>query len=187
LRASPDVEEVILSGGDPLTLSSARLAELITALDDIDTLATLRVHTRFPVVLPSRVTSGLLRLLERTRLRTVVVVHSNHANEISEPTVTDALRALSESSDHLLNQSVLLHGVNDSVAALRELSEALFAANVMPYYVHMLDRVSGSAHFDVAFARAHSLVRQLRNELPGYLVPRLVREDPGALSKTTLY
>lgn len=184
LRAAPDVEEVILSGGDPLTLSTAKLAELVAALENIATVTTLRVHTRFPIVVPSRVTADLQRMLDESRLRTVIVVHCNHANELDDPAVADALHALSRSCDLLLNQSVLLRGVNDDVAALRELSMSLFRANVMPYYLHMLDPVAGSAHYAVAESHGRWLLGKLRAELPGYLVPRLVREDPGALSKT---
>jgi len=187
LRATADVEEVILSGGDPLTLSTAKLTDLIEALEGIESVTTLRLHTRFPIIIPSRVTAGLLRMLEETRLRTVVVVHSNHANELRDPEVAASLRALAASTDLLLNQSVLLGGVNDNVPALCELSRALFDVGVTPYYLHMLDPVAGSAHFTVPRARARTIMRQLRAELPGYLVPRLVREDPGALSKTPVY
>jgi EF-P beta-lysylation protein EpmB len=186
LRESTDVEEVILSGGDPLSLSTRRLAELIEGLETIDSVKTLRVHTRFPIVLPSRVTRSLLGLLHRTRMQTVFVLHCNHANELDSSDVADALQNLSECTDLLLNQSVLLRGVNDTPQALRDLSIALFRANVMPYYLHLLDRVSGSAHFDVPEAEASELMIQLRSELPGYLVPKLVRENPGALSKTPI-
>ncbi len=184
LRASPDVEEVILSGGDPLSLSTARLAELVEALDTIDSIRTLRIHTRFPIVLPARVTASLLSLLRHSRMRTVIVLHCNHANELDDTDVLDALTGLSESAEFLLNQSVLLRGVNDTPEALRDLSSALFDARVMPYYIHLLDRVAGSAHFEVAEDEARRLMQQLRSELPGYLVPKLVRECPGALSKT---
>jgi len=187
LRATADVEEVILSGGDPLTLSTAKLSELIDALEGIESVTTLRLHTRFPIIIPSRVTTDLLQMLERTRLRTVLVVHCNHANELRDPEVAASLRALAAGTDLLLNQSVLLGGVNDNVAALSELSRALFDVGVTPYYLHMLDPVAGSAHFTVPRTRARALMRQLRAELPGYLVPRLVREDPGALSKTPVY
>jgi len=187
LRAATDVEEVILSGGDPLTLSTARLAELIDALERIETVTTLRLHTRFPIIIPSRVTANLLQMLEGTRLRTVVVVHSNHANELRDPEVAASLRALAASTDLLLNQSVLLSGVNDNAPTLCELSRALFDVGVTPYYLHMLDRVAGGAHFAVPRARALAIMRKLRAELPGYLVPRLVREEPGALSKTPVY
>jgi len=184
LRESPEVEEVILSGGDPLSLATPRLAELIRALEAIDTVTTLRIHTRFPIILPSRVTASLQQLLRETRLQTVVVVHCNHANELDSPAVAAALQHLHACVDALLNQSVLLRGVNDSSSALCELSKALFRSQVLPYYLHLLDRVSGSAHFEVSTIHARALMEKLRSSLPGYLVPRLVREEPGALSKT---
>jgi EF-P beta-lysylation protein EpmB len=185
VAADPEVEEVILSGGDPLSLSNRRLAELATKLERASSVKTLRIHTRFPVVLPERVDRGLLALLSDTRLRTVVVIHCNHANEL-DASVADALGALHETVDQLLNQSVLLHGVNDDVAALAALSERLFACGVLPYYLHLLDPVEGAAHFDVPDARGRELVAELRKRLSGYLVPRLVREVPGELSKTAI-
>lgn len=184
LRKSDDVEEVILSGGDPLSLSTARLRELTSGLEEIESITTLRIHTRFPIALPARVTPSLLTALAETRLRTVVVVHCNHANELAAADVHTALCALHASVDALLNQSVLLRDINDSVSALKELSKALLGSRVLPYYLHLLDRVSGSAHFEVPADEAIALVSALRNELPGYLVPTLVREEPGALSKT---
>jgi EF-P beta-lysylation protein EpmB len=187
LREMPDVDEVILSGGDPLSLSTPRLRELIEGLDVLDTITTLRIHTRFPVVLPARITQSLLDVLRDTRLRIVVVIHSNHANELLGDDISDALHRLGQSVDLLLNQSVLLRGINDSSRALCDLSNALFDNNVLPYYLHMLDRVSGSAHFEVAHEQALELVHQLRNNLPGYLVPKLVREVPDALSKTPVF
>lgn len=187
LRTTPDIDEVILSGGDPLSLSTPRLAELIEGLEAIDTIRTLRIHTRFPVVLPSRLTQSLLRTLQRSRLRIVVVLHCNHANELSGADVRDAMTRLSQSVDFLLNQSVLLRGVNDSVQALCDLSDALFDNQIMPYYLNLLDRVAGSAHFEVAQAEALELMQHLRSKLPGYLVPKLVREVPDALSKTPVF
>ncbi|MGD2167182.1 MAG: EF-P beta-lysylation protein EpmB [Gammaproteobacteria bacterium] len=184
LRESPDIEEVILSGGDPLSLSTRRLRELVAGIEAIDSVTTLRIHTRFPIVVPSRVTPSLTQLLGTTRLKTVVVLHCNHANELAGEDVTDALRRLDRCTDLLLNQSVLLRGINDDPRTLAELSAALFRAHVLPYYLHMLDRVAGSAHFDVPEDAARSLIGELRGRLPGYLVPQLVREESGALSKT---
>lgn len=184
LRKSPDIHEVILSGGDPLSLATSRLAELLCALEEIPTLSTVRIHTRFPTVLSSRVTPALLAMLGETRLKTVVVLHCNHENELAGADVAEALTHLRMAVDVLLNQSVLLRGVNDSVDTLTGLSSALLRSGVLPYYLHLLDPVSGSAHFDVAADEAKFLVAQMRKELPGYLVPRLVREQPGALSKT---
>jgi EF-P beta-lysylation protein EpmB len=184
LRARPDLREAILSGGDPLSLSNRRLGELVAKIETTS-VGTLRIHTRFPVVVPERVDAGLLDLLGSTRLATVVVVHCNHANELDEG-VGSALRALRGRVGALLNQSVLLQGVNDSLEALTALSERLFACGVLPYYLHLLDAVAGAAHFDVDASIGRDLVAQLRARLPGYLVPRLVRETPGELSKTLI-
>jgi EF-P beta-lysylation protein EpmB len=184
LRGAPDVREAILSGGDPLSLSNRRLGELVARLDDT-ALTTLRIHTRFPIAVPERVDDGLLRVLRGTRLETVLVVHANHANEL-DAHVASALAALRGVLTALLNQSVLLRGVNDDAGALASLSERLFACGALPYYLHLLDRVAGAAHFEVDEATAIRLVAQLRSRLPGYLVPRLVRETPQELSKTLL-
>lgn len=183
IEADPSIGEVILSGGDPLTLTDARLAVLVERLGTIAHVARLRIHTRLPVVLPERVTDELLALLARTRLKSVVVIHANHAHEI-DAAVADALARLRDAGVARLNQSVLLAGVNDNVDALVDLSEALFAADVLPYYLHLLDKVAGAAYFDVAEARGRELIDQMQQRLPGYLVPRLVREEPGAPGKT---
>jgi L-lysine 2,3-aminomutase len=185
LSGDASVEEVILSGGDPLALSDERLAELAARLAAIPHLRRLRVHTRLPVVLPQRVEDALLDWLTGSRLRPVVVIHTNHAQEIDEA-VRAALRRLSTAGVTLLNQAVLLRGVNDTPQALAALSEALFAAGVLPYYLHQLDRVHGAAHFEVDERRACALHEALAARLPGYLVPRLVREVPGAPGKTPL-
>jgi len=185
LRESGDVTEVILSGGDPLSLSDRRLAELVTEIEGAASVDTLRVHTRFPIVLPERVNGPLLDLLSKTRLNTVLVVHCNHANEING-SVRAALRDLKSVGTQLLNQSVLLLGINDDTDRLEALSRSLFACGVLPYYLHLLDPVAGAAHFDVEEFRGRDLITQLRDRLPGYLVPRLVREEPGKLSKTII-
>ena len=178
----PDVQEVILSGGDPLTLSDRRLAEFVRTIEAIPHVERLRLHTRLPVVLPERVTQELRAWLSGTRLKTVVVIHANHAQELDAPTRV-ACAQLADSGATLLNQSVLLRGVNDNVEALTQLSEGLFAAGVLPYYLHLLDRVQGAAHFDVSEVVARQLMAGLNACLPGYLVPRLVREQPGAPGK----
>jgi len=185
LRDAQDVTEIILSGGDPLSLSNERLSALIDQIESLPQVDTLRIHSRFPVVLPERIDRGLLGLLERTQLDVVMVTHCNHAQEIDEA-VADALGALRRTGATLLNQSVLLGGVNDDAAVLAALSRRLFAAGVLPYYLHELDAVSGAAHFRVARESAVALVEELRRSLPGYLVPRLVREIPGELSKTVV-
>ena len=176
------ITEVILSGGDPLSLPDERLAELARELVTIPHVRRLRIHSRMPIVLPVRVDDRLLAWLSDLPLQKVIVVHANHANELDSETRA-ALRRLGGSGATLLNQSVLLRGVNDETSVLADLSEALFAANVLPYYLHLLDKVQGAAHFNVPEAKARSLLVSLRNRLPGYLVPRLVREVPGEASK----
>lgn len=177
-----EIAEVILSGGDPLTASDRRLSRLADDLAAVPHVRRLRLHTRMPVVLPERVDDSLLRWLKRSRLETVVVIHANHAREI-DGEVRRALGRLAAAGVTLLNQSVLLKGVNDRPEDLEALSEALFAAGVLPYYLHLLDRVHGAAHFEVDEAAARDLVRELIERLPGYLVPRLVREVPGVPAK----
>ena len=185
LSADTQVTEVILSGGDPLTLTNEAIGELIRAMENVASVQTLRFHTRFPIIIPERVDAGLVDTLAATRLRTVFVVHCNHANEI-DASVRRALADLKAAGAQLLNQSVLLKGVNDNEDDLAELSQRLFDAGVLPYYLHLLDPVAGAAHFDVAPARGRALVAGLRRRLPGYLVPRLAREVPGESSKTIL-
>lgn len=179
------IAEVILSGGDPLALSDRRLAELSRHLEAVPHLKRLRLHTRLPVVLPERVNDEFLSWLGDMRLKTVIVVHVNHAQEI-DAAVKAMLCRLKRSGAALLNQSVLLRGVNDDASALAALSESLFDAGVLPYYLHVLDKVQGAAHFEVKDAVAKDLLRQLNMRLPGYLVPRLVREIKGAAGKHPL-
>ncbi|HEY0178515.1 MAG TPA: EF-P beta-lysylation protein EpmB, partial [Dokdonella sp.] len=185
LRADASIEEVILSGGDPLSLSTPKLAELGAELVRIPHVRRLRVHTRLPVVLPERVDGELLDWLAALPLQRVVVLHANHPNEI-DAAVAAAAAALRGAGATVLNQAVLLRGVNDDVGTLAALSERLFAGGVLPYYLHQLDRVAGAAHFEVDDARALALADALRARLPGYLVPRLVREVRGAPSKLPL-
>ena len=183
IAADPSIEEVILSGGDPLSLSDRRLAALSAHLATIPHLRRLRIHTRHPVVLPERVDAALLEWLQADRLQKIMVIHANHPREL-DASVMEALARLRTIGVTLLNQSVLLRDVNDSVTTLVELSERLFTAGVLPYYLHLLDRVAGAHHFDVPAAEAADLIQGLRVRLPGYLVPRLVREDAGAPCKT---
>lgn len=185
LQSATDVSEVILSGGDPLSLSNRRLTELVGKLEEIGHITALRIHSRFPIVLPQRIDSGLLRLLADSRFDTVVVTHCNHAQEI-DASVAVALRALRSTGATLLNQSVLLRGVNDNIATLCALSRRLLATGTLPYYIHELDPVAGAAHFRVPRPQACELAEEMRRRLPGYLVPRFVREIPGELSKTIL-
>lgn len=185
IREDASLTEVILSGGDPLSLSDAKLAALVAALDDIPHLQRLRLHTRQPVVLPERVDEALLAWLGRSRLRTVIVLHINHAQEIDAP-LAAALQRLRGSGAQLLNQSVLLRGVNDRVEVLKDLSEKLFANGVLPYYLHLMDQVPGVLHYDVSEREGVSLMTELSAQLPGYLVPRLVREIAGQPAKTVI-
>jgi len=183
VRSDSSINEVLLSGGDPLSLSDRRLKELSTGLCDIAHVRRLRIHTRQPVVLPERIDASFCRWLTELPLQKVVVLHANHGNEI-DATVRSACAKLRDCGATLLNQAVLLRGVNDTVAALCGLSESLFSAGVLPYYLNLLDRVQGAAHFEVQEAQALVLLESLRARLPGYLVPKLVREIPGATSKS---
>jgi len=183
IASDDSLEEVILSGGDPLSLGDARLSQLTDAIAAIPHVRRIRVHTRQPIVLPSRVDEGLLAWLRGIRLPVVFVLHANHPREI-DGEVRQACASLRAAGAQLLNQSVLLRGVNDDVDTLCNLSGELFDAGVLPYYLHLADRVRGTAHFDVEEDRARELVASLMARLPGYLVPRLVREEPGASSKT---
>jgi len=185
IAADPSIEEVILSGGDPLSLSDDKLSALVTQLDQIPHLRRLRLHTRTAVVLPERVDQALLDWLGRSRLQKVVVLHVNHAEEI-DAAVEAAITRLRNAGATLLNQSVLLRRVNDSAGILASLSERLFACGVLPYYLHLLDRVQGVGHFEVNEINAVKIMGELAARLPGYLVPRLARETPGAPAKTLL-
>ncbi len=185
VRAQPSIREVILSGGDPLTLDDATLAHTAERLSKITHLQRIRLHTRIPVVIPQRVTDDLVRWMHRSRLTVIVVVHVNHPAEI-DGGVADALGRLADAGVPLLSQSVLLRGVNDSAEVLAELCERLVNLRVMPYYLHQLDRVAGAAHYEVPEQAGRELVRQLRARLPGYAVPRYVRETVGESSKRVL-
>jgi EF-P beta-lysylation protein EpmB len=185
IASDPSLEEIILSGGDPLSLSDSRLTSLTDELAKIPHIRRLRLHTRQPVVLPSRVDAGLTAWLQRLPWPVVFVLHANHANEIDD-SVRAACAHLREHGVTLLNQAVLLKGVNDNADALVDLSRALFDAGVLPYYLHVLDKVTGAAHFDLPEARAQELAGELAARLSGYLVPRLVREVEGAPAKLSL-
>ena len=185
IRADPGIDEVLLSGGDPLSLATSKLAELTDALAGIAHLKRLRIHSRLPVVLPERVDDALLEWLAALPWPVAFVIHANHANEF-DTSVDAALLRLRQAGAQLLNQAVLLRGVNDSVDALADLSERSFAAGVLPYYLHQLDRVQGVAHFEVEDTQALALHGALAARLSGYLVPRLVREIPGDTGKRPL-
>jgi EF-P beta-lysylation protein EpmB len=185
IAADATVTEVLLSGGDPLTLVDGWLAELAERLAAIGHLRRLRVHTRLPIVIPQRVCDRLLAWLRGTRLTPIVVVHANHPAEL-DAAAAAALARLVDAGVTVLNQSVLLRGVNDRADVLAELCERLVDLRVMPYYLHQLDRVVGAAHFEVPVAEGRRLVRALRERLPGYAVPRYVRETAGRAYKIPL-
>lgn len=185
LTAHPEVNEVILSGGDPLMSKDDFLQYLLEALAALPQLTRVRIHTRLPVVIPSRVTKQLCAMLKKSRLKVVVVLHINHANEIDSHFI-EAMTKLQQTGAQLLNQSVLLKGVNDNSQALIALSEALFSANILPYYLFLLDKVQGAQHFDLPETQAQQLIKEISSALPGYLVPKLSREIAGEKSKTII-
>ena len=180
-----EISEVILRGGDPLSVSDHKLSELVERLAQIPHIRRLRIHSRLPVVLPSRITSALVNTLAAHEMHTVVVLHTNHPNELQSDLST-GLEHLRHAGVHCLNQSVLLAGVNDSAQTLVALSEALFDYGVLPYYLHCLDPVAGSGHFAVEQSRMADIYQEMRKRLPGYLLPRLVRESPGDTAKQPL-
>lgn len=182
IRSQKDIKEVIFSGGDPLLVSDDILETTIQQIAEIESVEILRIHTRMPIVLPDRVTCKLLEILQKTRLEVVCVVHCNHPNELDD-SVRIKITELRDANIHVLNQSVLLKGVNDSVETLCQLSHGLFKAGILPYYLHVLDKVQGAAHFDIDEQNALNIHENMRKSLPGYLLPRLVREIPGELSK----
>ncbi len=186
IAGDASIAEVILSGGDPLMLPDAQLARIAAQLADIPHLQTLRIHTRLPVVIPARVDDALLGWLSETPLQTVIVIHCNHPAEIDDK-LAAALRRLANAGTRLFNQSVLLRGVNDDPATLATLSRRLFDCQTQPYYLHLLDKVDGAAHFDVEPARASAIHDALSARLPGYLVPRLVQDLPGQPAKRALH
>jgi EF-P beta-lysylation protein EpmB len=185
LRADPGLREVVLSGGDPLTLSDERLARWVARLAQVPQLRRLRVHSRVPVVLPERITDDLLAALCHSRLPVAMVLHINHPAEIDQA-LGAAVERLHGAGIWLFNQAVLLRGVNDQAEILRELSERLGECRIVPYYLHLLDRVAGAAHFAVGEERARALLEELRACLPGYLVPKLVKEVAGQAYKSPI-
>ena len=185
IREHTELNEVILSGGDPLMAKDHELSWLITQLSDIPHIKRLRIHTRLPVVIPSRVTDELCDILALTRLKVVMVSHINHVNEV-DLALINAFTRLKQANVTLLNQSVLLKGVNDSAEALIQLSEALFDSGVQPYYLHVLDKVQGAAHFYVSDKRAKAIIVEMMGQVSGYMVPKLTREVGGKPSKTPL-
>jgi EF-P beta-lysylation protein EpmB len=181
-----DISEVILSGGDPLLLNDERLEKLIQQLSAIQHLKRIRIHSRLPIVLPARITNELINSLTKSAKQIVLVVHCNHANEINTRVIA-GFTLLQNKGITLFNQSVLLKGVNDDATVLCELSEQLFSLGIIPYYLHLMDKATGTGHFDVPETTAIALIQQMQNILPGYLVPKLVMEQAGALSKQPIH
>lgn len=179
------ITEVLLSGGDPLLIKDESLSLFIKQLAEIKHVERLRIHSRLSIVLPERITENLIACLTQTRLQIIMVAHCNHPNEI-DTSVKIAMKRFQAANIALFNQSVLLKDINNDASVLIELSKALFAMGVVPYYLHLLDRVQGAAHFEVPEKQARVLYADLVKNLPGYLVPKLVREEPGAAAKSSL-
>jgi EF-P beta-lysylation protein EpmB len=185
LMDNPEISEVILSGGDPLLLSDNNLQHLIQQLDAIAHLKRIRIHSRLPIVLPARITTEFMNILQQSTKQIIVVVHCNHVNELSTEVKT-ACEKIRLAGVTLLNQSVLLKGINNNVLQLSQLSEKLLGFGILPYYLHLLDKASGTGHFEVPKSEAISLIHELKNCLPGYLVPKLAQEEAGKPSKTII-
>ncbi|HEY8036979.1 MAG TPA: EF-P beta-lysylation protein EpmB [Methylobacter sp.] len=185
IQNNTDISEVILSGGDPLLLSDSRLSSLIQQLNNIEHVQRIRIHSRLPIVLPARITDDFINILKQSPKQIIIITHCNHANEINSRVIA-ACNSLKNSGITLFNQAVLLKGVNDSVKVLCELSEHLFRHGIIPYYLHLLDKATGTGHFEVPEAEAIALIRQVQTVLPGYLVPKLVKEQAGAASKQAI-
>lgn len=186
IESQPDINEVIFSGGDPLTLSNRKLKLWIERLETLPQIKFLRIHSRVPIVIPNRVDDELVSLLKNSRLRIILVVHSNHASELDDFTCAK-LSLLVQQQITVLNQAVLLNGVNNSAQVLVDLSYRLFDAGVMPYYLHVLDKVKGAHHFDLNSEEINFIYKNVLESLPGYLVPKLVREIAGEKNKTPLF
>lgn len=182
IASDTSIDEIIFSGGDPLVANDPTLAELAHAIAEIPHVKTLRIHSRMPIVLPERITEEFLQWFTHSRLNPVMVVHCNHPNEINDE-VKAALKKLRQANVILLNQAVLLKEINDSTETLIELSKKLMEMGVMPYYLHMLDKVQGAAHFAVTETQASQILQEMAGRVAGYLVPKLVKEVPGALAK----
>ena len=185
IQSQPKINEVILSGGDPLVLTDQALIELLSFFESIEQIDTMRIHSRLPILKPSRLRSPFFNALQQSRLGAVLVIHSNHPAEIDEVTQSELL-AVKPKLSALLNQSVLLKGINDSSAVLAKLSNRLFASGVLPYYLHLLDPVQGAGHFQIRDERAKQIYSELQLKLPGYLLPKLVQEQAGELHKSLI-
>lgn len=185
IATDTSIKEVIFSGGDPLTLVDEKLAEIVRKVDSLDHVSRIRFHSRLPIVIPDRVTDELIELIQSLTAKAVFVIHSNHANELDDD-VAFALKRLKDTGCQLLNQSVLMRGVNDNVDALVALSNRLIECDTLPYYLHQLDRVQGTSHFEVSVEHGKKLIAGMRSQLPGYSVPRYACENPGQPNKTVI-
>ncbi len=183
IEADDSISEVILSGGDPLMITDRSLETLFKRIESISHVERLRIHSRMPIVLPNRIDDGVVHLLKQTRLAAYVVVHTNHRNEIDE-SVIQAFRRMRNAGAVVLNQAVLLRGINDNVEAMEDLCLELTKHSVLPYYLHLLDPVQGASHFNVTAEKGKQLIVELRKRLPGYALPELVQELAGEASKT---
>lgn len=186
LNEQQQINEVILSGGDPLTLSNRKLSLWIERLESISHIKILRIHSRVPIVIPDRIDDEFINILKNSRLRVILVVHSNHSSELDDFTC-QKLSQLVKENILVLNQAVLLKGVNDSAETLVQLSHRLFEAHILPYYLHVLDKVKGAHHFDLDGDKIDQIYKEVLASLPGYLVPKLVREVAGEPNKTPLF
>ncbi len=185
LISHPDVSEVILSGGDPLMQSDEKLQHLFDLFEELAPIKRIRIHTRLPVVLPSRITNRFLDILSKTSKKVIIVIHANHPNELNSE-VANTLLLLKKIHVTLLNQSVLLQGINDHAETLVTLSHRLFDCHTLPYYLHVLDKVTGAQHFDSPNKMIFDLYRHMQENLPGYLLPKLVCEESGKAHKTLI-
>ena len=186
IQADPSIHEVIMSGGDPLMHKTKRIKQYIDDLAPIAHVKTVRFHSRLPVVMPERINSNFIEMLKIAPFKIVMVIHCNHPAELCDQTKA-VFKALTQAGVTLLNQSVLLKNINDSSKVLATLSHKLFEQSVMPYYLHILDKVKGTAHFDLDLIGAKKIYSQLQEKLPGYLVPKMVVEQPGAMNKTLVF
>lgn len=185
LQADPSIQEVVLSGGDPLMLQDEAIAEFLAYLEDVQHIKIIRFHTRFPIIIPERITTDFVQMLSQSRFKKIMIYHVNHAQELCS-TIKAGVSLLQQAEIPVLNQSVLLKGVNDTAQTLIDLSWKLFEHGILPYYVHALDAVQGTGHFAVDNAQAKILEQSLRHHLPGYLVPKFVKEVPGEPAKVPL-
>ncbi len=186
LTQNQDIHEVILSGGDPLVLPDKILQQIVTTIATISHIKYLRIHSRIPSVLPSRISPSLIEAITHSRLKVVIVNHINHPNEIVSE-VTEKFTLMQQHNILLLNQSVMLAGINDSAITLAALSHKLYEANCLPYYLHRLDKIDGSKHFEVSLLKEQTVMRELLASLPGYLVPKFVTEQPHKKAKTPIH